>query len=224
MNAENFIVRKAEESDYQDILKFIDEDFMHRERLAIVSGLVSQSTLGNNKDENAHEPDERFISWLSDKVSLIAVDKKDQTLAGIAVNFIAKREDHDQEKTSSVKIPLALSAVLKFIEKLEDGHNMFVELDTDQGMDLRFLGVKEKYSGKGIARKLTVASIEIAKSLNLKFIQSIPTSKATLHLFEDLGFETRSEMKCQDFYLNDGSTGFPYATPSDVSRFVVKIL
>ena len=216
MAIENVIIRKAEESDYQAILEFIYEDFLPRELLSIVSGNVS------NINQSAR--DDRFMHWLLDGVSLIAVDTEDQTLAGIAVNFVTKKEDHEGGNCNSSQIPRPLSAVLKFIEKLEEGHNIFEELNTTRGMDLRFLGVKEKYSGKGIASKLTEHTLELAKDCGLKFVQSIPTSPATLHLFEKLGFETRSELKCQEFYMDDGLPAFPHASSSDKSRYVVKIL
>lgn len=216
MAVENsIIIRKAEKRDYEEILEFIYEDFLPRELLSIVSGNVNYI--------NQSVRDDRFMHWLLDGVSLVAVDVEDQTLAGIAVNFIVKKEDHEGNHLFT-QVSRPLSAVLKFIEKLEEGQNIFEELNVTKGMDLRFLGVKEKYSGKGIATKLTKQTLELAKDCNLKFVQSIPTSPATLHLFEKLGFETRSELKCQEFYMDDGLPAFPHASSTDRSRYVVKIL
>lgn len=218
MNEEKFIVKKPEESDFEAIFQFHRKEFRPRECLNIVSGL-------NREDFEADTTVNRerksfFRRWLLDGVSLIALDKEDGTLAGIAINCITKKNGADWGYT---QISGPLKAVLKFLGKLEEGHDIFSELETDQGLELIFLCVKEKYSKQGIARKLTEQTLEIAKELQLKFVQSIPSSPATIHLFESLGFITRSEMRCIDFRMEDGSPGFPYAEPNDRSRYVVKI-
>ena len=108
MAVENsIIIRKAEKRDYEEILEFIYEDFLPRELLSIVSGNVNYI--------NQSVRDDRFMHWLLDGVSLVAVDAEDQTLAGIAVNFIVKKEDHEGNNLST-QISRPLSAVLKFIE------------------------------------------------------------------------------------------------------------
>lgn len=228
MNDEKFITRQPKESEFKSILEFIDKDFLPRERLSIACGLrrnqdsskVDDHSIQQEHDDEPYE-DDRFIPWLLDGVSLIAVDKEDGTLAGVAVNFVVRKDHH--EVAGNDKVPERLKALLQFIEKLEEGHNLFNELNTDKGLDLRFLGVKEKYSRQGIARKLTEESLEIAKKQKLKFVQSIPTSPATLHLFESLGFKTRSEKRCIDSHTEDGKPSFPYADPEDIARYVVKI-
>lgn len=224
MSETQYYIRKPEKCDYGRILEFIEQDFLPRECLSVVSGRYDTSITGA-QDTNSSKSDDRFLSWLEDGVSLIALDKKDETLAGIAVNFVAKKSDHEiEEDEDVVKMPRYLSNILKFIKELEEGHSPFEELGVEQGMDLRFLGVKEKYAGQGIARKLTEATIELAKELKLPFVQSIPTSPATIHLFESLGFKTKSEIKCKGYLSNDGSPCFPLAGETDRSRFVVKVL
>ena len=87
-----------------------------------------------------------------------------------------------------------------------------------------YLGVKEEFGRRGIARKLTEETIQLSRQRNVDFVQSFPTSPGTLHLFEQFGFETLSEMKLVDHFL-DGQPGFPFAeSPDDFARYVVKKL
>lgn len=218
MSDDKFIVKKPEESDFESISELMSQDFRLHEVLSTVSGFNKE-----NPEFRKQESRSRLRHQLLDGVSLIAVDKEDGTLAGAAINVIVKKcevSDH----SSRADITVALKAIIKFIEKLEEGHNMFSELNTDSGLELIFLCVKEKYSRQGIGRKLTEETLEMAQRLELKFIQSIATSPKTQHIFESLGFETRGEMKCVDFYMEDGSPGFPFAESSDNSRYMVKIL
>ena len=87
-----------------------------------------------------------------------------------------------------------------------------------------YLGVKEEFGRRGIARRLTEETIRLSRQRNADFVQSFPTSPGTLHLFEQLGFETLSEMKLVDHFL-DGQPGFPFAqSADDFARYVAKIL
>lgn len=214
--SDNFAIQIPKEVDYPAIHDFIFDDFFPRERLNVASGLSKERT----KDDSRSR--ERFENWLRDGVSLIALDSKTQQLAGICINYRAKKEDNDQVH---FKYPSrSMEALMTFVEKLEKNFDVFGSSKVDQGLDLCFLCVKEEFTGQGLGRKLIQKTIELAQSLKLGFIQSIPTAPATIHLFEDLSFETKAEMKLKEYFLSDELPGFPFALENDFARYVVKFL
>ena len=221
MAVDRLTVRKPEKHEFEDVIEFVIKDFIRRE---LLSTFVASEMDNIGIEENKQHPSyHRYLTWLMDDVSLIAIDEETNTIAGISLNCIARREESQEDETLS-QVPTYILPVLKFIDKLEEGYNVFDELDTDQGMDLRFLGVKESYSNQGIARRLSEETIKLARQSGMKFVHSIPTNPITIHLFEVLGFETKSELKCVDFFMDDGEPAFPRAKSTDICRYVVKIL
>ena len=222
MEVNQLTIRKPEKHELKDVIDFIINDFEKRELLTV---LAKSERDEKSVEEHQQIVDPRYLDWLLDDVSLIAVDEDTNTIAGICVNFIVKKEEQRQEDELENSLILEyLGPILQFMHKLEEGYNVFDELNTDKGLDLRFLGVKESYSNQGIGKRLSEESIELARKLELKFVQSVPTNPVTIRLFESLGFETKSELKCVNFFMNDGQPAFPRASSKDICRYVVKIL
>ena len=113
---------------------------------------------------------------------------------------------------------------MTYLKRLQVDHDVFEQHQFKKGLDIYYLGVKEDYVRRGIARRLTEKTIALSRERQLDFIQSFPTSPGTLHLFHQLGFETLSQMKLVDHFFDDGQPAFPLAEPDDFARFVVKTL
>jgi len=194
---------------YGDVVDFVYKDFFSRETLAQCIGLDLKPISKFNLDIN---------NWLSHGVSLVAIDPRTDQIVGICVNYIMADDDEPIE-TESRK----LERIFKFLGHLEEDYNVHERLGVQRGMELLFLGVKEEYCGRGIARKLAEKAIELARSQGIEFIVTNPTAAATCHLFHSLGFETIREMKLIDYFVK-GQPGFPYATGNEITRFCVKKL
>lgn len=214
--AQRFVIKRAEESQFPEIIDFLMDHFFPRERINVASGYASE----RRKDDV--ESRQRYTRRLEDGVSLIAVDPESNKLAGVCMNVIARRsgEPHPSMEHAS----RSMSAVWTFCETLEAAFNVFDALNVDKGIDLRFLCVAEEFSGLGLGRRLINETIDIARALNLPFLQSLPTAAASAHLFEELSFETKVSFKMADFKLSDGLPAFPFATEGDMARYVVKVL
>jgi len=207
---DNIIIKTPDEELYEAVQDLLHKDFRKRERMNVSSGSPADA-------ENATSP---YRDWLEEGFSLVAIDSQKDIVVGAAVNYTVSRSDQ-HEITSSM--PIRKRFFLTIMEELKQGFDIFEELDTDKGMELCLLSVKEDYSGMGIGRRLTEETIQLARNREMKFIQSVPTAAATRHIFQALGFETRREKKFQEFSF-EGLPAFPLANPDDIARYVVKKL
>jgi hypothetical protein len=114
-------------------------------------------------------------------------------------------------------------AVLTFIKRLQNGNGIFHQHHLKTGMEIFYVGVKEQFCSRGLARYLVHQSTILACENKLDFIQSFPINRETSNLFESLEFETINEINLADHFV-DGAPAFPQAGSSDVGRFVVKLL
>ncbi|KAI9564322.1 hypothetical protein GHT06_008060 [Daphnia sinensis] len=215
---DEYIISAPNETHYEAIGKFLFQDYLQRERCCVTSGLSAE--LAERGLEMTSNASGEIIGALQEGFTLIAVDRKDPgTIVGVAINVKAK----DDTELDITKYPESRQAIIKFVKQLEEGHDITKECG-GEGLYLWMLGVRQIDCGKGIARKLTEKSIELARQQNMSFISSIASCAETVHLFENMGFETKSEMKFQEFFMDDNTPGFPHATSLDKARFTVKIL
>ena len=213
---ENFTISIPDESQFKAIGYFLYEDYLQRERCCVTSGFsAGLLKMGLQLSE---ESSTEIITALQEGLTLVAVEDNG-AIAGVAINVKAKEE----ADTDLTKFSKSRQAIMKFVNILKEGHDIITECN-GQGLYLWMLGVKQIHCGKGLARRLIDKSIELAQQHSMTFIDSVATSPETVHLFEAMSFETKSEMKFQDFLMDDGTPGFPYATASDKARFTVKKL
>lgn len=211
---DNLITTIAPESRYDEFVDYVFNDFFPRESLALSSGLMEQL----NDDFRV------FIEkWLSEGISLITIDSSTDQIVGICLNYVLDESSGfptDQSDTDEIQ---PLDRIISFLNHLEEGYDAKEKFGNQTGMELLFLGTKEGYSGRGIARNLAEKAMELARTKQIGFIQCNPTAGATRHIFRSLDFETISEMKLVDYFIND-QPGFPYAGPEEITQFVVKQL
>ena len=206
---EGLSIERVQPDRYEEFVDFIYDSFFTRERLSIGTGL-------NRKPNFAAKP--MFRSWLADGLSLIAVDNATNRIAAIALNFIVLPSFCSPANDS--KLGNELRTMFSFLDELDKGYDIFQQFNADRGVELVFLCVHQDYCGRGLAKKLTETTLEIAKEAGFAFVKCNPTAKATTHIFEILGFETINEMKVKDFYINQ-RPAFPYAAEDDVVRLCV---
>lgn len=214
---DNYSIVIPQESQYEAVLEFLFEDFVQRERLCVTSGLASEI---KEKEYDANDAAELF-GIMQKRLSLIAIDKRDNLVAGICINISVEDLDNiPQEEITSKR-----QVIHKFTTNLEEGNRPSEVNNTAPiGLQLWMLGVKEIHSGKGLARALAEKTVELAQQREFNYVESIATCPATRYLFKSMGFEAKSNMKFQDFVIEDNKPGFPYATSEDWAEFTVKIL
>jgi len=132
---------------------------------------------------------------------------------GIALNCLLEKSNETLMDFSCLATEDRV--IWSFLEHLEEDYNAFEKLGVERGMELVFLCVSEEFLGLGLARLLTEETIALARRNKFPFIKSNPTTPATHHIFESVGFQKICQMSLKDFNL-DGKPGFPYAEQDDI--------
>ena len=199
-------------SRFQQIIDYLYSEFYPRERLSFTAGLT-RGTYFNLVGV--------ITEYLKQGVSLVLTDPSNgDEIIGIAVNCIATEKDTFDYPDI---IERGQRAVVAIIQQLENAFDPFDGTGKRRGLEMYYLGVKESYSKRGLARRLAEETLRVARENGLDFVHSTPSSPATIHLFEKMGFETKSEIKLVDFSL-DGAPAFPLAKSDEFARYVVKFL
>ena len=205
-------IEKVQPNRYEEFVDFIYEHFFPYERLAIASGM-------DKKPDLKVRP--AYLSWLADGLSLAVVENTTDRIVAIALNFILRQSDSSPSQDEALNDENRI--IWNLLDDLEKDYDIFQQFNTNRGLELLFLGVHQQHCGKGLAKKLTEKTLELAKEAGFTFVKSNPTAKATSHIFEILGFETINEMKVKDFYINQ-QPAFPYAAEDDIVQLSVKRL
>lgn len=214
---DSFEIIIPKESQFEAVMNFVLEDFLQRERCCVASGLSSE--ILQREDEISKNI---IIKSLQEGLSFVVINQHDQSVSGICINV--SQNDSDVHEDMS-KLLRSHQTIMTFAATVKNENKEFEVFKKDKrGLHLWMLGVKQIYSGKGLARLLAEKTVELAQKQGFDYVESLATAPATLHLFSSLGFQKKSEMNFQDYILEDNTPGFPFATPEDLARFTVKLL
>ena len=212
--ADLVVIEIVQEERYEEFVDFIYREFFPRERLAIASGLDRKPYLGLRH---------KYLQWLADGVSLVAIDRQTDRIVGAVFNLVLERWSVPLSPSDYDDMSPENRNIWTFLDLLEKDYNIFDNVSGQRGLELLFLCVQQSHCGLGLARQLTERTIQLATTSRMSFIKSNPSTAATCHLFESLGFQTIRQMAMVD-YVIDAGAAFPHALPQDVARFVVKLL
>lgn len=157
---------------------------------------------------------------LDERVSLMAIDSRNDRVIGVAINSNTSLNIESLDRPSS---NIGVKAYRSCLKKLQLDANIVEKRKEKQGLDLVYLGVKECFERRGIARNLAEQSIQLAQQRQLDFIQSITFCPETLNIFKSLEFETLKKYKLMDHWI-DGMKAFPNAGPDDFVYLELKML
>jgi ribosomal protein S18 acetylase RimI-like enzyme len=206
---DHIVIEKVDEGRNPQMLDFVRQQYMPRERMSVTSGL-HLLPFDYLRDH--------LLNWLLKNVSLSAIDQRTDQIVGISINSIVKKTDIKKE---DIDWPFfELKAVVTTLMGLEENYDIFEKTGSDEGLKLELLGVHSDYGGLGIAQRLTLQTIQLARSKNCGFVVSNPTSPMTFHIFPKVGFSMIERRKLMDHYV-DEQIAFPSAQPDDFYGLVV---
>jgi ribosomal protein S18 acetylase RimI-like enzyme len=157
---------------------------------------------------------------LDERVSLMALDSRNDRVIGVAINSNSSLNTESLDRPSP---NIGVKAYRSCLKQLQMDSNIVEKRKEKQGLDLVYLGVKECFERRGIARNLAEQSIQLAQQRKLHYIQSITFCPDTWNIFKSLEFETLKKYKLMDHWI-EGVKAFPNAGPDDFVYLEMKML
>jgi ribosomal protein S18 acetylase RimI-like enzyme len=182
-------------------------------RTALFPNESTCRTIGADKDPEAlAELVEIARATAKDGVSVIAVDKSTDKVAGVAFNkFLKKSQPFFENFRTTFKNPKSLQ-IIDFIISSDDLCDLFEHCKVDCLMEILFLATLPEYRKRGIAKRLCEHSVDLAQKLydgvNVKkcvdgkdlalepvpkVVYAIFTSFISQRIGNELGFEIAAE-------------------------------
>lgn len=167
MEHQRFVISRVPKERHGEFVDFFYREFFPREPLALASGLAAKTNPGTI---------DTFMQWLNQDLSMAVIDSETnhQFVAGVLNCTLNKTETLFDSDYSCMQPEDR--CIWTFLDRLEAGYSVFDEMKSDSGMELVFLCVKSGFEKKGLARRLTQATIELAKQRDLHFIKTNPTT------------------------------------------------
>ncbi|KAE9549946.1 hypothetical protein FO519_006841 [Halicephalobus sp. NKZ332] len=186
---EGLIIKKATQADFQDILDFLNEDFLLNEPLM------------SSLDGKRHELEPLFIDWIK------------QGLAEPNLTYFVSSTETNKivglRLTSVIKRPLkhyfpqyehySADAIAKIVAVLENKTWEILPLSVNQLASLMILSVKKEFTRRGIAQKLVEYKLDEIKKAGCSGIITEASAYKSQDLFAKVGFTVLHEILHSDW-------------------------
>ncbi|CDW53551.1 putative atp synthase f1 delta subunit [Trichuris trichiura] len=192
----HFKLAKVTKEDKEDVVNFLLSDFLKEEPLSM--------TLKATPQEAKPFFDQLIGMCLPSDASYVVRGEGDQIVAMLINKIATLHDDGTYDKIDSPKFESKFSTLRDY-------------------MEMEILSVHRNLTGRGLAKKLVVASIELAKNRGCAFASTIATNIASQQLFSKLGFETLYTLMHKDYMDNQGRQIFDCGSnPTDCAKLMVK--
>ncbi|XP_044728139.1 arylalkylamine N-acetyltransferase 1-like [Chrysoperla carnea] len=174
----------------------------------------------------AHELLENHsMNTLKDGLSVMAVDKSNLKIGGVALNGILRKDDiktaqENLEQQNDEKF----KTIFRFLYEQNMKINLFEQHSIDTIFECRILSVDSDYRGLGIAKKLLKRSLEVAQKNNFKIFKADATGLFSQRVNESLGCKTILEVKYTDYKDKYDNQVFQVSEPHEYLKIMVKDL
>ncbi|KAJ8919253.1 hypothetical protein NQ315_003836 [Exocentrus adspersus] len=165
------------------------------------------------------------LMTLKDGLSVMAVDKDTEVIAGVALNGIARQGDTErslEEMKSIDNVPY--QRIFGLLNSVNKEIDLFGKYNVDKIFELRILSVDSNYRGKGVAKELFSRSEIIAEEHGFKLMKVDATSLFTQKISESFGFHVEKSVKYGDYKDADGKKIYDTKSPHDYYKVMVKQL
>ncbi|XP_063914392.1 uncharacterized protein LOC135130873 [Zophobas morio] len=151
---------------YQKLtLRYLKQASLVTRQTLFKTGTVCR-TLGVPQDPDAlSELDQLPLEAAKDGISIIAVDKTTDKVAGVAINKLLVKSQPFFQNFLHIFKNFKSRQIIEFILSTDNICDIFEHCGVDCVMEILFLGTSEEYRKKGIAKKLCELSVEVAQKL-----------------------------------------------------------
>lgn len=210
MNSE-IIFRVAVESEHDDVLRFLRENFFTEEPINNAYPI---------KDESMEE--EFILSLLPLGNIILAIDVSNSFVAGL-LSFGEITQNYAQESwnESETTTNRKWRDILKFMSFIESKSRVCERFGVERALHLHGVTVDKGYRGRSIGKRLFSECFKVAKSRNYRLVSADCTSIYSIHIAESLGMECVSTATYDEYHKKLGDKIFNPTPPhTEIKSFV----
>lgn len=204
----DFIYRKIENFDFELLKVFLKENFFNDEPLSKIAG-----TIPTDKQLD------KLVSITQYGCSTVTIDPEGN-VAGVRLAYPRKPEDIEQPSKDRKN-----NKIRNFLGFLAFSSDVFKKFNVDTSMCGVLICVARKYRGHGIALKLYLENMNLAKSLGYPIYVCECTSMYSSKLCQKLEMTNVFEV-CYNEYCDENGDPFfqKLPPPHDIAQVYVKVL
>ncbi|XP_050303266.1 arylalkylamine N-acetyltransferase 1-like [Anthonomus grandis grandis] len=165
------------------------------------------------------------LKTLEDGMSLMAVDRNMEKIAGVALNGVSNKGDTEKsiEETNAIE-NLQYRRIFGLLNDVNMELDLFSKYNVDKIFDIRILSVDSNYRGKGIAKDLFMHSEAIARKNGFKLMKTDATSLFTQRVAESQGFWVEKSVNYHDYMDENGKKIYDTQPPHLDYKVMAKLL
>lgn len=171
------------------------------------------------------ELEEHSISTLQDGLSVAAVDKVTDEIAGVALNGVLRPGDLEkgQEKLDCSNDE-GFKQIFSMLYNVSHSLDLFTAYETDKIFETRILSVDSRYRGIGLGNELIKRVDDVARENGFKILKGDATGSFSQKICSKNGYEIIHELKYSDYKSENGEPIFKPLPPHNSLKIMVKIL
>ncbi|KAL1505550.1 hypothetical protein ABEB36_005092 [Hypothenemus hampei] len=165
------------------------------------------------------------LKTMEDGLSIMAIDKKTDKIAGVALNGISRKGETEKSIEEMKNIDnLQYRRIFGLLNDVNLELDLFTKYNVDKIFEVRILSVDSSYRGKGIAKELFVQSEAIAKKHGFKVMKTDATSLFTQKVAESQGFWVEKSVSYHDYKDETGQKIYDTRPPHLHYKVMAKLL
>ncbi|CAG9762802.1 unnamed protein product [Ceutorhynchus assimilis] len=165
------------------------------------------------------------MKTMEDGYSLMAIDKENDKIAGVALNGVSHKGDTEKAVEEMKDIDnLQYRRIFGLLNEANLELDLFTKYNVDKIFEVRILSVDSGYRGKGIAKELFVQSEAVARKHGFKVMKTDATSLFTQKVAESQGFWVEKTLNYHDFKDENGQKIYDTRPPHLYYKVMAKLL
>ncbi|ENN75800.1 hypothetical protein D910_11685 [Dendroctonus ponderosae] len=166
------------------------------------------------------------LKTMQDGMSIMAVDKEKNKIAGVALNGTSKRGETEQSIEEMKTIEnLEYRRIFGLLNDVNLELDLFSKYNVDKIFEVRILSVDSSYRGKGIAKELFAQSEAMARKNAFKVVMKTDaTSLFTQKVAESQGFWVEKSVNYHDYKDEQGKKIYDTRPPHLHYKVMAKLI
>ncbi|XP_018319874.1 uncharacterized protein LOC108733274 [Agrilus planipennis] len=162
------------------------------------------------------------LATMEDNMSIMAVDKCTNEIAGVCLNGISRPSDSEVCRKRLEQGDIKYKLIFGLLFDANQEANLFEKFKVDKIFELRVLCVAHNFRSRKIASELLIQSEAVAAKNGFSLLKIDATSFFTQKLATKMGYYEVKSVAYNDFKDENGSQQYTTPAPHDTYKIMVK--